>query len=247
MPTYRIDLRYDGTGFVGYARQPGARTVQSEVEEALFHHTGEVGTVVAGRTDAGVHAHGQVVSFAVDRTLDTAKVARSLNKQLGAEIVVVDLTEALEGFDARFRATARSYRYLIQNGGAPDPALRLYAWHVRNELSVDAMNSTVAPLCGTHDFASFCRPAPGRRTERTVRSAQWTRESQGLVRFDITASSFCHQMVRSIVDLCVHVGLGKARSDVMPGILAAKDRNAGRGAAPAHGLTLMSVSYPGDG
>ena len=124
MPTYRIDLAYDGSGFHGYARQPGLRTVQGELETALFHHTGEVETVVAGRTDAGVHALGQVVSFRVDAELDEALLLRSLNKQLGDEVVLSDVSRVADDFNARFQATARTYRYLIQNGSAPDPTAR---------------------------------------------------------------------------------------------------------------------------
>ena len=241
---YRLDLAYDGSGFHGYAKQPGLRTVQGELEDALFKHTGPVDTVVAGRTDAGVHARGQVVSFAVAQPVDVERLHDSLNSMLGPEIGVTAVTEAGDGFDARFGAVARSYRYLVLNRPVADPFMRHTAWHVPEPLALRRMHDAAIHFVGEHDFASFCRAAPGRSTERTVLSAAWTSAGDGVLAFDVTATSFCHQMVRSVVALSVEIGRGRIAGDDVPAILAARDRNAARGAAPPHGLTLMSVTYP---
>ena len=175
MPTYRINLAYDGTGFHGYARQNGLRTVQGEFETALFHRTGEVATAVAGRTDAGVHAVGQVISFSVATSLDTATLQRSLNSQLGPEIAVYGVSEVPDTFHARFSATGRRYRYRIWNAPVHDPLSVRTTWHVDEPLDVAAMERVVGALVGTRDFASFCRKAPGRSTTRELRQATWKR------------------------------------------------------------------------
>ena len=245
MPTtYRVDISYDGSGFHGYARQPGLRTVQGELEEALFKHTGPVDTAVAGRTDAGVHAAGQVVSFVVADPIDAGRVVDSLNSMLGPEISVTAVEAAPDGFNARFDAVARSYRYLVLNRPAADPFLRHTAWHVPEPLALRRMHDAAFHLVGKHDFASFCRTAPGRSTEREVLAAAWTTAGDGLLAFEISATSFCHQMVRSLVALSAEIGRGRVAGADVPAIIAARDRNAARGAAPPHGLTLVSVEYP---
>ncbi|HSF84936.1 MAG TPA: tRNA pseudouridine(38-40) synthase TruA [Acidimicrobiia bacterium] len=243
MPVYRLDLAYDGSGFHGYARQPGVRTVQGDLEAALFHHTGAVDTFVAGRTDKGVHAAGQVASFATDAPLDSDRVRRSLNRQLAPEIAVLALAVAPDDFHARFSATGRSYRYLVLDREAPDPFLAATAWHYGQGLDERAMDAATAALVGEHDFASFCRRSGDRSTIRLVRSAGWMRVRVGLLAFDIEASSFCHQMVRSAVALSVEVGRGRVDAAAVPAIIEAKDRHAAKGAAPPHGLTLMRVDY----
>lgn len=243
MTTFRIDLAYDGTDFHGYARQAGQRTVQGELERALEPHVGPVETSVAGRTDKGVHATGQVVSFETAVDLDVDRVRRSLNRRLGPEIAVASFSVAPVGFHARHSATGRAYTYLVIDGETPDPFLARTAWHVGRALDVGAMDHAASSLVGEHDFASFCRKAGERSTRRLVRRAAWERARHDLVAFDIEASSFCHQMVRSIVATCVRMGLGKQPSDAMPGILAARDRMATPGPAPPHGLTLVHVDY----
>ena len=242
MPTYRLDIAYDGSGFRGYARQPDVSTVQGELERALAHHTGDVETAVAGRTDKGVHATAQVVSFATDAALDTGRVLRSLNRQLAPQIAALALHEAPGDFHARFSAVSRSYRYRILNRETPDPFLAGTSWHVPVPLDVEAMNNSVASLVGEHDFASFCKRS-GKPTVRLVLDAGWRREGE---RVDLTirATSFCHQMVRSIVEMCVDIGRGKLPVEAAVAILSARDRDAGRGAAPPHGLSLVGVEYP---
>ncbi|NIR36878.1 MAG: tRNA pseudouridine(38-40) synthase TruA, partial [Actinobacteria bacterium] len=217
MPTYRIDLGYDGSGFHGYARNPGVRTVQGELESALATVLGaEVATTVAGRTDAGVHAHGQVVSFEAAE-FDLDGTTRSLRSLLGPEIAVWELAIAPEDFDARFSATSRSYRYLVGETVALDPMLRHTVWHVGVVLDLDAMNAAAAAFVGEHDFASLCRAQKGKTTVRTVRQAVWSR-GDDLLRYDVTAAAFCHQMVRSMVALCVEVGRGRVEAERVPAI-----------------------------
>ncbi len=244
MPTYRIVIAYDGSGFSGYAANPGVRTVQAELEAVLATVTGRaVATVVAGRTDAGVHARANVVSFSIDEAIDPDRLQRSITAMLGPEVVARRVVEVPDGFDARFSASARRYRYRIDEGEIPDPLLRHVAWHVPHRLDVAAMNEAAAAFVGEHDFASLCRAAEGRSTVRMVRSASWTRTADGPL-FDVTATAFCHQMVRSMVALCVEVGRGRVDAAAVPAILEARDRNAARGAAPPHGLILWEVAYP---
>ncbi|MDJ0952808.1 MAG: tRNA pseudouridine(38-40) synthase TruA [Acidimicrobiia bacterium] len=243
MPTYRLDFAYDGTGFHGYARQPRVRTVQGELETALFKLTGEVETAVAGRTDKGVHATAQVVSFATDRQLDTDRIVRSLNRQLAPEIAVSRLATVPGGFNARFSATSRAYTYLLLNRPTPDPFLAATSWHYETPVDVDRMNEGVGHLVGEHDFAAFCRKAGDRSTVRRLDSAVWSDRGNGLLAFDVAASSFCHQMVRSLVALAVEIGRGRVDPNEVPGILGSEDRQRAKGAAPAHGLTLVGVSY----
>ncbi len=243
MPTYRLDFAYLGGGFRGYAWQRGdVRTVQGELETALAHLTGPVRTEVAGRTDAGVHARQQVVSFAVEDELDPERVIRSLNRMLGPEIGVESCRRVPDDFSARFSASWRAYRYQILNRPTPDPFRAATSWHVPHPLDVAVMDLAVVPLVGEHDFASFCRAAAGRSTVRRVLEATWTRAAD-LVELSIRASSFCHQMVRSVVALAVDVGRGRIAADRTAAILAGRDRSLGRGVAPPHGLILWEVGY----
>jgi len=240
---YRIDLAYDGTGFHGYARQPQVRTVQGELEDALFKLTGEVETAVAGRTDKGVHATAQVVSFSCDEDLDTVRVKRSLNRQLAPEIAISEVAVAPSGFSARFSAIGRAYTYLVLNRDTPDPFLCRTSWHYETPLDLEPMNRGVAYLLGEHDFAAFCRRSGDRSTVRRLDTARWADRGEGLLAFDISASSFCHQMVRSVVALSVEIGRDRVDADRVPAILSSQDRALSKGAAPAHGLTLVRVDY----
>lgn len=244
MPTYRLDLAYDGSRFHGYARQPDIRTVQGELERALFPQIGEVDTFVAGRTDKGVHASGQVVSFSCDE-IDAARVLKSLNSQLAPEVAVLSIAEVAGDFHARFSATGRAYRYLLNDGGIHDPFTAPFTWTVHHQLDVPAMDEAATSLVGEHDFASFCRKQGDAPTTRRVDWASWRRNGHD-VELSIGASSFCHQMVRSVVALSVEVGRGRVPVDAVAGILAARDRAAAKGAAPAHGLTLVAVAYEGE-
>ena len=242
MPTYRIDFAYDGTDFHGYARQDNVRSVQGELEAALFHRTGTIRTVVAGRTDRGVHASGQVVSFEVDQPIDTGKTQRSLNRQLAPEVAVSAVTEVPDGFHPRFSATGRRYRYRIWNAPILDPLSARTSWHVETPLDVAAMDQAVGALVGTHDYASFCRRHDGRSTVREMREASW-RSSGDFVELVVAANAFCHQMVRSIVAISVEVGAGRMEPADVLRILEAQDRSVAKGCAPPQGLTLTAVEY----
>ncbi len=241
MPTYRLDLAYDGSGFYGYARQPNVRTVQGDLEDALAPHTGGAGTFVAGRTDKGVHATEQVVSFCC-ATLDTAYVMRSLNSRLAPEIAVHRLVEVSDDFHARFSATGRAYRYRIRNAEVHDPLSAASVWTVVEPLDVDAMNIAAAVVIGEHDFTAFCRRLGDRSLIREVFWARWCRKGDR-IDLSIGARSFCHQMVRSIVAVCVEVGRGNVEATDVAGILESLDRRHAKGVAPPHGLALVAVAY----
>jgi tRNA pseudouridine38-40 synthase len=241
--TYRLDLSYDGSGFRGMARQSGVRTVQGELERVLNQVIGEpILTVVAGRTDAGVHARLQVVSFSTDLPVDGAALARSINRMLGGEVVAGFVGRVADGFSARFSAVSRTYHYQVLEAPVPDPLRRHLVWHVGASLELESMNRAAAGFVGIHDFAAFCRQAEGRSTERQVLSAGWDRQDD-LVVFEITATAFCHQMVRSLVGFCVDAGRGRVSPEAVGRILAGRDRNAGRPMAPAAGLILWDVAY----
>ena len=243
MPTYRLDLAYNGSGFHGYARQPNVRTVQGVLEDALFRIVDPVETTVAGRTDKGVHARAQVVSFSTDADLDTDRLVRSLNRQLAPEVAVSRIDQVADGFSARFDATERAYTYLVLNGEIPDPFLAPISWQYPTPLDIGHMNTAAGHFVGEHDFASLCRKAGERSTVRLVRSAEWSLRDGNLLAFDVAASSFCHQMVRSMVALCVEVGRGRVEPGAVPSILDARDRHTAKGAAPPHGLTLVGVEF----
>jgi tRNA pseudouridine38-40 synthase len=244
----RMTVAYDGRGFHGFAAQPGVKTVAGSIVAALERVLGHpVVLTCAGRTDTGVHGWGQVVSFdAREERLDLVKLQRSLNRQLGPAIAVRSTEVAPEGFDARRSATGRRYRYTVLNRTVPDPFLAATAWHVEEELDVRAMSLACDPLIGEHDFSSFCRVPrenPEASMTRRVRDARWRDLGEGLLRFDIEASSFCQQMVRAVVGTLVDVGRGKRRAGDIRGILQAGDRSQAGNLAPPHGLCLWEVTY----
>lgn len=254
----RLTVAYDGTDFRGFAESDGVRTVLGELRRA-------VETVVrcpveltgAGRTDAGVHGWGQVVSGDIPSSTDLGRLQRSINGLCGPDISVRDVAWADPGFSARFSATGRTYRYHVWNEPAPNPLLSRTTWHVPQALDLATMNLAAASLQGEHDFSSFCRrprPPAGFAEPSLVRhlhAAAWARADdaqwgESLLRFEIAASSFCHQMVRSIVGTLVDIGLGRRRPDSIAATLAAHDRNAAGQVAPPTGLVLWSVDYLGE-
>lgn len=243
MPSYRLDFGYDGTEFHGFAAQPSVRTIQGELEGALAKVFRESITVVgAGRTDAGVHARHQVVSFEATREVEPDRVVRAVTSMLGPEIVAADASIVDEHFSARFSARARSYRYQVLNRRSPDPLRRYTTWQVADSLDVEAMNRAAGHFVGSHDFAAFCRRKEGAGTQRTVYEAAWFVEEDLMV-FGIRAKAFCHQMVRSLTGFCVDVGRGRVDPDSVPLVLAEGDRSRARQMAPAHGLILWEVEY----
>lgn len=243
MAVYRLDIAYDGTGFRGWARQQGQRTVQGELESALSTYLrGPVTTAVAGRTDAGVHALGQVVSFEFDGEVDLDRLPRAINGIIGPEVSVRSASAAPDGFNARFSATWRRYRYRMDTAPTSDPLSRHVAWHVGADLDVEVMRETAAAFVGDHDFSSFCRKVEGKSNVRRVSETSLV-ESGDFLDFWIKANAFCHQMVRSIVGYLYDVGRGFSDGSQVEDVIAARDRSRVATVAPPHGLVLWQVGY----
>jgi len=258
---FRMDVSYNGSTYRGFAPNVGVTTVGGRLQAAVERVLGvPVEITVAGRTDAGVHAAGQVVGMnvPVSVTVEPERLAKSLNAMLGPSIAITELTPAPSDFHARFSARWRSYRYRILNSPVHDPFQTETAWWVADELDLDAMKTASLSLLGEHDFASFCRPPKDRRDEPLVRrlvQVDWSVVSRGagwdgdpspdgdVLRFSITAAAFCQQMVRSIVGTLVDVGRGKLKIEDVASILAAKDRAVAGQVAPPHGLCLWAVGY----
>lgn len=249
----RATVAYDGTRFHGFAENAGVRTVAGELVTAItqwLHAAERVTLSCAGRTDRGVHALGQVVSFDVPVDTDLDEMARRLDRRLAPEISVRDVRRVPDDFDARFSATRRTYRYQIWNRTSANPFLFQRAWHVPEPLSLPALRLACDPFIGTHDFTTFCRAATNRAGEtlsltRRMHHARWSTDGDGLVCLEIEASSFCHQMVRSVVGTMVDVGLGRRHAGEIMGMLAARDRRRAGTVAPPHGLYLTEVGYEG--
>jgi tRNA pseudouridine38-40 synthase len=240
----RLLLAYDGTSFRGWARQPGVRTVQGAIEDALVPLLGAPPSLsVAGRTDAGVHASGQVASFEAPDGTDPLRAQRLLNGVLGPEVVVWEARLAPESFDARFSATGREYVYRIDTADWPDPFTARFVWHLPGRLDVARMRTAAGHLVGSRDFASFCRAArPPTGTVRTLERLAVSARGQRL-EIRAAAPSFLHQMIRSLTGTLVAVGRGQIDPGAMPAILAARRRSAAAQMAPAHGLMLVRVRY----
>jgi tRNA pseudouridine38-40 synthase len=241
----RALVAYDGTGYGGFQRQSNAPSVQEVLEAALERVTGEAGQVLgAGRTDAGVHAEGQVIAFDTDWRHSLADLERALNALLPADVAVRGLAEAAPGFHPRYDALSRRYRYGVYNAATRCPLSRLYRLHVAAPLDVAAMNRAAALLVGEHDFAAFGQPTTGDVTVRRVFLAEWhVGWAPGWLDFEIEANAFLYRMVRSIVGTLLEVGQGRLGVDEFAAILASRDRSRAGQTAPAHGLTLVEVRY----
>jgi tRNA pseudouridine38-40 synthase len=246
----RLTVAYDGTDFHGFAAQERQRTVAGVLGEALqvaLRH--EVDLTCAGRTDRGVHAWGQVVSFDAPHDADLCRLRRSVNSMLGPEVVVRDAAMAEAGFSARFDARTRTYKYTIVNRDAPDPFRARFAWWIDAPLDVRALRIASDAFIGEHDFASFCRkPKVSGSSEvpslrRRVTESRWDEVGDGVLQYEVSANAFCWQMVRSVVGTLVEVGTGKRRPGEMLGIIRAADRAAAGDMAPPHGLCLWHVDY----
>jgi tRNA pseudouridine38-40 synthase len=255
-PTVRVRMlvAYDGSAFHGFALSGEVPTVAAALTDAIGRVLGrDVVLTAAGRTDTGVHAWGQVVSFdAPAEGLDLDRLRRSVNGLCGPAIAVRAAEVAAPEFDARFSARWRRYRYTILNEPAPDPFLAATTWSIAAPLDLRRLRLACDPLIGEHDFTSFCRrpkPAEGAPPATLVRrvfSARWDdvgAPDRRLLRFEITANAFCHQMVRSIVGTMVEVGLGRRSAGSIMGTLRAKDRATAGQLAPPHGLCLWEVGY----
>jgi tRNA pseudouridine38-40 synthase len=247
----RATVAYDGTDFHGFQRQANARSVQSELEDALNQTSGHAVSVIgAGRTDAGVHASGQVIAFEMAWAHSPADLQKALNVRLPADVAVLDVAECEAGFHPRYRAQSRVYEYTVHVTPVRQPLTQRYAWQMASDLDMEAMNAAAAVLLGEHDFAAFGTAPSGEVTVRKVLMAQW-REPEGerppgvlrVLRFSIQANAFLYRMVRRIVMALVKVGRGQLSADVIRELLASKDSQRVKGIAPACGLCLVKVIY----
>jgi tRNA pseudouridine38-40 synthase len=241
----RIDLAYDGTNFSGWGKQPDRRTVQEEVEKALTTATqSKIESIVAGRTDAGVHATGQVIHVDVPESINLDEIAYKLNRILDEDIRIIQVSIAPEAFHARFSALRRSYIYKILDKNLPVPPINRFdiaSWY--RPLEVDSLNEASALVLGHHDFAAFCKFREGGTTIRTLEKFQWERQGDLLVA-SVVADAFCYSMVRNLVGAAVCVADGRKESSWMGELLANKERVSDSLVFPARGLTLSSVEYP---
>ncbi|MGO4256106.1 tRNA pseudouridine(38-40) synthase TruA [Marmoricola sp. RAF53] len=255
----RIDLAYDGTAFHGWARQPTLRTVQGEIEQALdtVLRAGGNQLTVAGRTDTGVHARGQVAHLDVDEQVLLAAAGRDAEDPCGALLRRVNgvldpdvrlhrVSVAPDGFDARFSPLWRRYAYRVADRpGLVDPLTRGHVLAWPRELDLDAMNAAAAALVGHHDFASFCKRREGATTIRVLTELHWERVG-GIATATVRADAFCHNMVRSLVGCMLAVGEGRREPGWAADVLAAKARDGAVTVVHPHGLTLEEVGYPAD-
>ncbi len=246
MALYQVILAYDGTAFLGFQRQKGARTVQGEMEKALARLNWEGSSLLtAGRTDTGVHASGQVVAFELDWAHSEAELARALNALLPQDAAVMAVKVAAPGFHPRYDAASRTYQYHIYCQPDRHPLKDRFAWRVWPEVEVDILAQAAVLLVGKHDFAAFgSPPRAGGSTVRTVHRACWKQEAGGLL-FEVTANAFLYHMVRRMVYLQVLAGQGKLSLPDLPEMLQGPTPVSMQlpGLAPAHGLVLVEVKY----
>ncbi|WP_244893189.1 tRNA pseudouridine(38-40) synthase TruA [Agreia bicolorata] len=251
----RLGIAYDGTGFSGWAKQPALRTVQGVLEEALdtiYHRHGPAPTlVVAGRTDAGVHATGQVahldLTLAQAARLAPEALARRINGVLGStsDVVVTSSARADPHFDARFSATWRRYEYRLADASTErNPLERTFTAAYAGSLDAALMHAAAQSLLGLRDFASFCKPREGATTIRSLQSFTWQRDDEGVLVSRLQADAFCHSMVRALVGACVGVGEGRFDTSELVSLSDALERTSAFKVMPARGLILREVGYP---
>jgi tRNA pseudouridine38-40 synthase len=244
--TLKLTLSYDGTRFVGWQRQAAGESIQGLLEEALARFEGAPVTVHgAGRTDAGVHALGQVASVQLTCTHAADALLRGVNASLPPEVRVIAVEDAAPDFHARFRARSKTYRYAIRNASIVSPFERAYVWHVSGPLDVPAMQTAAAALVGTHDFAAFASAGSATAdTTRTVtRSVVEYGDPDGKVSYEVTGTGFLRHMVRAIVGTLVEIGRGWRPASSMASLLAGRERADAGATAPSHGLFLVRVDY----
>ncbi len=245
MPVVKLTLEYDGTRYVGWQIQPNGPSVQAEVERALgMLHKAPRRVVAAGRTDAGVHARGQVASFPEERPLPISAYVKGMNALLPEDVAVRAASLEPDGFDARRSARGKRYRYVIQNGPTRAPLNRLFAWQLFGPLDVGAMRDAAGYLVGRHDFAAFqAADCEAHHAVRDVRRLEVVGEQGGRVEATVEATAFVKHMVRNFVGTLVQVGQGKRAPGSLPALLAGGDRKAAGPTAPPQGLCLEEVFY----
>ena len=244
----RLDISYDGTNFSGWGIQPDRRTVQQSVEDAISTVAqAKAETIVAGRTDAGVHATGQVIHVDLPESLELTDLAYKLNRILDEDIRINQITIAPPAFHARFSALRRYYEYRILDENKVIPPLARFntePWY--RPLDVDVMNEASALLLGTHDYAAFCKFREGATTIRTLESYSWRRDNQGVLIADVVADAFCYSMVRNLVGAIVCVSDGRKDASWISTLLENRERVSDSMVFPGRGLTLYKVDYPSD-
>lgn len=239
----KATVAYDGTDYQGFQRQANGPTVQEELERALERISqAQVKIQAAGRTDAGVHAEGQVIAFDVEWRHSLSDLQRAMNAVLPQDIAVNNLTLATADFHPRYSALSRHYRYTIYQAAVRSPLARRTSLHVRRPLDVPAMEKATRLMVGEYDFAAFGRPPQGDVTVRRVVKAGWIIRAPWLF-FDIEANAFLYRMVRSVVGTLLWVGKGRLSPEEFGAVLTLRDRSRAGPTAPAHGLTLMEVKY----
>ena len=247
MPTFKLTVAYDGTGYAGWQRQAGVDTVQARLEAAVAEIEGRRVTVHgAGRTDAGVHAWGQVASFELEHGIDPPALGRALNAKLPDDIRVRIVETMPESFHARFGARWKSYRYRVNRAPVANPMERRFCWHISDPLDLGAMEQAGAHLVGQHDFAAFqtsAGDATVRTTVRTISDLEIVHESDDIIAIDVVGNGFLRYMVRTIVGTLAEVGLGRRPVGDMRRVLGSLRRDQAGPTAPAHGLVLVSVNY----
>jgi tRNA pseudouridine38-40 synthase len=245
MATFKLTLEYDGGGLVGWQRQRSGASIQALVEDAAAALDGRrVAATAAGRTDAGVHALGQVVGLALERAIEAPALVKALNARLPDSVRVVAAAEVPSSFHARFDARSKTYRYRIWNAEIASPFERRYAWHIGGALDVAAMDRAAGVLCGRRDFAAF--QAAGRVPASSVRhvmASSVARGERSLITYDVIADGFLRHMVRNIVGTLVEVGRRRRPPEWMAEVLASRDRSRAGQTAPPEGLFLMRVEY----
>ena len=244
----RLDISYDGTNFSGWAVQPDRRTVQQVIEDAISTVAqSKAETIVAGRTDAGVHATGQVIHVDLPESLELADLAYKLNRILDEDIRINQITIAPPAFHARFSALRRYYEYRILDENKVIPPLVRFnteSWY--RPLDLDLMNEASALLLGTHDYAAFCKFREGATTIRTLETYSWRRDSDGFLIGDVVADAFCYSMVRNLVGAIVCVADGRKDASWISTLLENRERVSDSLVFPARGLSLYKVDYPDD-
>ncbi|GGK57350.1 tRNA pseudouridine(38-40) synthase TruA [Nocardia camponoti] len=247
MSRVRLGISYDGTDFTGWARQPGLRTVQGTLEDSLSKVFREpIILTVAGRTDAGVHAEGQVAHFDTTAEVDPDKLLYRMARFLPADVRITDVRFVPEEFDARFSALRRHYAYRLTTaryGAEPLRARGVVA--AKPGLDIDAMREASEKLLGLHNFAAFCKRREGATTVRELQRFDWVREGDALTAY-VSADAFCWSMVRSLVGAILAVGEGRRTPEWVGSLLAETERASAVTVAPAHGLSLIAVDYPAD-